>query len=125
LNEAPVSPKAGYESGLAAGELRFQRCSCGKAIFYPRTFCPACGGSDLTWEVSAGEGTVYATTSMAVPGGQPYNVCLIDLDEGFRMMSRIDGIPSREAEIGARVRIAIVFEEGPVPAFRLADDRLK
>lgn len=122
MSEAPVSPKVGYEEGLAAGELRFQRCVCGQAVFYPRVLCPTCGGTGLSWEVSAGEGTVYATTSMVVPGGEPYNVCLVDLDEGFRMMSRVDGVPSRAVQIGARVMLAIASEAGPVPAFRLVDD---
>lgn len=118
MTEPPVSPRAGYEEGLAAGELRFQRCRCGAAVFYPRTFCPACGGTALAWEVSAGEGTVYATTTMRIGADAPYNVCLVDLDEGFRMMSRVDGVPGDAVRIGDRVRLAIVDEDGPVPAFR-------
>ncbi|MGE0068295.1 MAG: Zn-ribbon domain-containing OB-fold protein [Solirubrobacterales bacterium] len=117
----PLSPLAGYQLGLAEAELRFQRCGgCGDAVFYPRVLCPHCGATELSWETSAGFGSVYATTTMAVARGQePYNVALIDLDEGFRMMSRVDGVDPRDVEIGARVRIAIVDEGGPLPVFRL------
>lgn len=101
-----------------AGELRFQRCrGCGVAVFYPRVACPACGGPDLAWEVAAGTGTVYATTTMAARDEDAYNVVLVDLDEGFRMMSRVDGVPSREVEIGARVELTVVDEGEPVPVF--------
>lgn len=114
---------AAYRAGLEAGELRFQRCrGCEAAVFYPRLVCPVCGGSELSWETAAGEGTVYATTAMAVREGDPYNVALVDLDEGFRMMSRVDGIPSREVEIGARVRLRIIAGEEPVPVFVPAGD---
>lgn len=63
----------------------------------------------LEWRESAGAGTVYATTALHRKSrGEPRVVSLIDLDEGFRMMSRTD------APIGARVQVA--FEEG-VPVF--------
>jgi uncharacterized OB-fold protein len=122
MSEAIPSPMVGYQRGLADSELRFQRCGdCGDAVFYPRTVCPFCGGVELGWETSAGAGTVYATTTMAPRDADPYNVALIDLDEGFRMMSRVDGIPSLEVEIGARVRLEFADEGGPVPVFRPAE----
>jgi uncharacterized OB-fold protein len=116
----PPSPLAGYQRGLAEAELRFQRCGgCGKAVFYPRVLCPYCGATELAWEVSAGAGTVYATTTMTRDrDAEPYNVALIDLDEGFRMMSRVDGVPPHAVEIGARVRLEVVDEGGPIPVFR-------
>jgi uncharacterized protein len=119
------SPRLGFEQGLEAGELRFQRCGgCGRAVFYPRVLCPFCGSGELAWEASAGEGTVYATTAMPRREGDSRLVCLVDLDEGFRVMSRVDGVAAEEVAIGDRVRLAIVPGDGdapPVAAFRLAD----
>jgi uncharacterized OB-fold protein len=119
----PTSPWTGYQEGLAAGELRFQRCGgCGRAVFYPRVLCPFCGATELAWETAAGEGTVYATTAMPRRDRPSRHVCLVDLDEGFRLMSRVDGMEAEAVAIGDRVRLAVVEgEDGPVPAFRPLD----
>jgi uncharacterized protein len=119
----PTSPWAGYREGLAAGELRYQRCGgCGRAVFYPRVLCPFCGATELAWEAAEGEGTVYATTAMPRHDGPSRHVCLVDLDEGFRLMSRVDGVEAEAVAIGDRVRLAVVAgEDGPVPAFRLVE----
>lgn len=113
------APAEAYRRYLEAGELAFQRCGgCGAAVFYPRILCPVCGGGDLGWETSAGFGVVYATTAVYRRDAEPYNVSLIDLDEGFRMMSRIADVPAEEVEIGTRVVFKISHEEdGPVPVF--------
>jgi uncharacterized OB-fold protein len=49
----------------------------------------------------------------------PRNVVLVDLDEGFRMMSRVEGLPAGEVEIGARVRLEVRRgeEDEPVAVF--------
>ncbi len=116
----PIAPALGYAEGLAAGELRFQYCDgCQGAVFYPRVLCPVCGGPDLDWRTSTGLGTVYATTVLFTREREPYNVALIDLDEGFRMMSRVEGTPPEQVAIGARVRVAFVTEDGaPLVVFR-------
>ena len=96
-----------FWAGCAAGELRYQCCSaCGRAQFPPRPFCAGCGAAPR-WEVSAGRGTVYTLTTVArAPTPEfaalaPYDIVLIDLDEGFRMMAHAEpGLA-----IGARVRI--------------------
>lgn len=115
-----TAPAQGYTDGLAAGELRFQHCAdCDQAVFYPRVLCPHCGSEALVWRACAGLGTVYATTVLHKRGVDPYNVALIDLDEGFRMMSRVEGVAPQDVVIGARVRVAVVIEDGePLAVFR-------
>ncbi|MGW4029480.1 Zn-ribbon domain-containing OB-fold protein [Streptomyces sp. NPDC004838] len=115
-----TAPAHGYTEGLAAGELRFQHCSdCGRAVFYPRVLCPHCGSESLEWRVSAGLGTVYATTVLHQRDADPYNVALIDLDEGFRMMSRVEGVSPQDVRIGERVALAVITEDGaPLAVFR-------
>jgi uncharacterized OB-fold protein len=117
--EAGESPARVYRGYLEAGKLGFQRCSaCGEAVFYPRVICPVCGGADLVWETSSGRGTVYATTAVYRRDADPYNVVLVDLEEGFRMMSRIEGVPADTVEIGMRVAFLVDREEDdPVPVF--------
>ena len=100
---AVASPRAHFEEGCAAGVLRYQWD--GGPVFPPRA-----GIGE--WRESAGLGTVYATTWIRPRGGAPRNVALVELDEGFRMMSRVD---ATEVEIGQRVRVR--FDDGDVPVF--------
>jgi uncharacterized OB-fold protein len=102
--EAGESPTEVYRNYLESGVLGFQRCAgCGAPVFYPRVLCPVCGGNDLTWETSSDLGVVYATTAVHRRDGEPYNVVLVDLEEGFRMMSRVEGVPAEEVEVGTRM----------------------
>ncbi len=113
------APAEVYRRYLQRGELGFQRCQgCGEAVFYPRMICPACGCDVLVWETSGGRGTIYATTAVYRRSGEPYNVVLVDLDEGFRMMSRVEEIDAEEVAVGRRVTFAVREEEdGPVLVF--------
>ncbi|MQA84424.1 MAG: hypothetical protein GEV03_07340 [Streptosporangiales bacterium] len=115
-------PGRTYAAGLAEGRLLFQECGdCWRAVFFPRVACPHCGGRALRYRESRGFGTVYATTSVYRRSGEPYDVSLIDLDEGFRMMSRVDGPPAEDVEVGMRVRFAVETVDGePVAVFRPA-----
>lgn len=117
-------PAEVYRHYLESGELGFQRCAgCGAAVFYPRVLCPVCGSADLAWETSSGRGTVYATTAVYRRDADPYNVVLVDLEEGFRMMSRIEGVPAEEVEVGTRVALRIDREgDVPLPVF-VPEDR--
>lgn len=114
-----ASPRTIFDEGLAAGELRYQWCAaCDAPVFYPRTLCPGCGGRELGWRTSAGSGSVYSTTTVAQRDTTGYNVALVDLDEGFRMMSTVLGEPA-EVRIGDRVHLEIIDVEGqPTAAFR-------
>jgi uncharacterized OB-fold protein len=102
------APALTYRRHLENGKLGYQRCTdCSAAVFYPRTLCPVCGSGALEWRESAGRGTVYATTAVHSRNRDPRNVVLVDLDEGFRMMSRVEGVPAEEVEIGTRVRFEV------------------
>jgi uncharacterized OB-fold protein len=97
------SPADVFAEYCARGELAYQVDRAGRPVFSPRV-------GDYEWRVSAGVGTVYATTCVRRRGEMPYDVSLIDLDEGFRMMSRVRG----GGTVGQRVRV--VFEDG-LPVF--------
>jgi uncharacterized protein len=120
-SEASESPAGVYRRYLEAGKLGFQRCSgCGKAVFYPRLICPVCGGADLVWEASSGRGTVYAATAVYRRDADPYNVVLVDLEEDFRMMSCIQGMPADRVEIGMKVSFRVARDgDDPIPVFVL------
>lgn len=118
VGDAP--PGIAYERLAAAQVLGYQRCTaCAHAVFTPRVLCPACGSVELTWTASAGVGSVYSVTTLQPRHQQPHAVALIDLDEGFRMMSQVVDVPAGEVAIDSRVQV--VFrdaEDGPLPYFR-------
>ena len=63
---------------------------------------------------------------MIYPKGQaPYNVALIDLDEGFRMMSRVEDLPAEQVSIGMRVKLKMTKDkEGrALPVFVQGEDK--
>lgn len=83
--------------------------STGRYVFYPRILIPGTGERDLEWVAASGGGTVYAITVNRTREGA-YNIALIDLDEGPRMMSRVEGVET--VPIGTRVTARIVEEDG-------------
>lgn len=94
--------------------LTFQRCSsCSQVVFYPRRHCTHCGGADLAWETSAGQGAVYTFSVVALNRNPsfvdlvPYVVAWIDVDEGFRIMSNVVGVddPFKDVHCGMRVKV--------------------
>jgi uncharacterized OB-fold protein len=115
------SPLGIYLAHLRRGELGYQFSpSADQAVFYPRVIAPKTGAADLEWRVSKGLGTVHATTVVHPQKGSPYNVCLVDVDEGFRMMSRVEDIEPTQVRIGLRVQFRVCTPEGeedPYPVF--------
>ena len=95
-------------------KLIYQNCdACRTVIFYPRRHCPHCGSLDTTWHESQGRGTVYTFSIImqsrhpAFKDLGPYAVALVDLDEGFRMMTNIVAVidPLKDVRCGMRVKI--------------------
>jgi uncharacterized protein len=104
-----IRPEEEYFEHLAQGRFMLQRSRVsGKYFFYPRVAEPITGARDLEWVEASGRGTVYATTVVRTkPPLQPYNVALVDLEEGPRIMSRVEGIAPDEVRIGMKVRARI------------------
>ena len=112
------SPLTTYLGHLERNELAYQFSpEAGRAVFYPRVVCPFTGGDRLEWRVSKGLGTVHATTVVHPAEGKPYNVALIDCDEGFRLMSRVEDIAPEHVRIGQRVRFRVHRVEGDDPSY--------
>ncbi len=118
-----------YWDGLAQGELRIQHCTaCSHYVFYPRSICPHCFASEITWVKAAGRGKIYSYTVVWQAFGRfaedvPYVVAIVELDEGVRMMSRIVGTPPEAVKIGAAVQVTFEhFDEGvTLPYFQLTE----
>lgn len=114
---ASEAPMAVYARHLAQGRLAYQYSrAAGRPFFYPRIVCPYSGSDDFEWRVSSGRGTLYAKTAFYPRHSPGYAVVLVDLDEGFRMMSRVMDAPPEAVHIGARVRLSIRPAENGDPA---------
>lgn len=105
---SPVS--APFWDGCRAGELRYQRCAdCDSANFPPTEHCRQCLSTELRWLLSGGAGEVYSWTVVHRPVTAefepPYAPAIVDLDEGYQMLTNIVGVAPHELEVGMRVRV--------------------
>jgi hypothetical protein len=121
MMEPPVGPDGGpFWEATREGTLLVQWCTaCDRGIFYPRSFCPFCGGtvsgegSGVEWRTASGRASVYAVTVEHNPaatgatfsGGEPYTVALVELEEGVRMMTNVIGCPPEDVHIGMTVHV--------------------
>ena len=94
-----------------------QRSRASGAAFFPPRVCePGTGAQDLEWFEASGAATVYATTVIRKkPPERDFNIALVDLAEGPRMMTRIEGVAPEAVRIGMAVRAEII-REGETPA---------
>lgn len=114
-----VKPDEQFTAFLAQGRFMIQRgVETGTHVFFPRVVAPRTG-EPLEWVEASGHGTVYSTTVVRKrPPEAPLSVALIDLAEGPRMMSRVEGIDAADVRIGMAVRARIVeAEDGPLVVF--------
>lgn len=113
-NDAPKGGvEAAWQQQLDQGRFLLQHCAaCARHVFYPRELCPHCGATALDWVEASGNGTVHAVTTVRrkPEAGGDYNVSLVDLDEGVRMMSRVEG--GGVVAIGDRVRARVRVDGG-------------
>ena len=106
-------------------ELKYQVCDdCGGLVWHPRRHCTHCTSLNLSWKTSKGEGTVYTYSIVrqnyhpAFRERIPYVVAWIDVDEGFRMLSNVVDVDAEAVEVGQRVRVRWLDQEGlALPAF--------
>ncbi len=121
---AKEGPEAAYRRHLAEGRIRLQHCNaCKRAHFYPRAVCPHCGSSNLSERETPATGTVYSTTVIREPNalGRAYNVAMIDLDEGVRVLSRVVDVAPDAVRIGLSVKGKVTDSPaGPLLVFETA-----
>ncbi len=117
-----------FWDGCKNGQLLAQRCkSCGQLRYPAAAICQNCLSADSEWRDLSGRGEIFSF--IIVHRGYhpywavrvPYNVAMIELEEGLRMFSNIVGTPNEQLKIGQMVKVA--FEERApgltVPVFEL------
>ena len=108
-----------YWDDLAQGALSFQRCSCGNAWLPARSECPSCLGEQWRWEKAAGGAKLiswvvyHVAFHPAFAQRLPYNVAVVELDEGPRLISSVVGVADAETlKIDQRLQLVIQHEGG-------------
>jgi uncharacterized OB-fold protein len=102
-----------YWEACKRGELRLQKCGeCAHVRFPPAVLCPRCLSESFSWERMSGHGKVYTWIVVHRPqhpafyADAPYNVAIVELDEGPRLHSRIVACANEEISIDMRVEVA-------------------
>jgi uncharacterized OB-fold protein len=99
-----------YWEGCRQHELRYQRCArCGAIAVRPSVVCTSCRSDELVWEVSAGTGRLYSWTVVWRPQQPafqvPYAPAIVELDEGYWLMSAVIGCEPDDLRADLRVRV--------------------
>jgi uncharacterized OB-fold protein len=103
----------------------FQRCAdCDGITHTPAVMCAHCVSRNLTWERSAGTGAVYSWTTVWRPQTPaftiPYTAVIVDVDEGWQMLSNLIGCEHDAVDVGMRVEVEFhpLNDEITLPYFR-------
>jgi uncharacterized OB-fold protein len=121
-----------FWEACALGTLSLQRCgACGRFRYPIAAVCPRCLATDFAWTPVSGRGRVFSYVVFhqvyhrAFQGDVPYNVALVQLEEGPFMFSNIVGIPNED--LRCDMPVCVVFERATetvvLPRFRPAEPK--
>jgi hypothetical protein len=106
-----------YWDALADGRLTFQRCrKCQHAWLPARAECPECLAAEWDWQTASGKGRVISWVIYhhayheAFKARLPYNVTLVELDEGPRLITNIVN-PDHGGGIAAERKVQLRIED--------------
>lgn len=98
-----------WEKFLSEDKLMGSRCrKCSVLSVPPRPLCTKCYGSDMEWVEMKGKGKLAAFTCIAIgppfmvkegyDRKHPYIAGVVELDEGARVVARIEGLDGSRPE---------------------------
>jgi uncharacterized protein len=114
-----------FWSGVEAGKLLFQKCGdCGTLRQPPGPMCPSCQSLNWSSHESRGQGAICAWIISKHPTKPDENariVALIELEDGVRTISNLQGIDPAEVSPGMPVELVFATVNGTtLPQFRPA-----
>ena len=120
-----------YWDSLKAGRLTYQNCACGHCWLPPRTECPSCLGTDWSWRDASGRAKLISWVVYFFAYDEsfqkkiPYNVAIVELNEGVRLISNITDCPDGQGfELDMPLELA-VEHEGDVVLARFSRIQLR
>jgi uncharacterized OB-fold protein len=109
----PTEDSAPFWEAAFRGELRMQQCAdCGHVRFPPALLCARCLSDRAEWVRLSGRGTVYSwivvhqSQHPAFNADVPYNVAIVELEEGPRLHTNLIGCSNEQIHIGMPVEVA-------------------
>jgi uncharacterized protein len=123
----PNEDTAPYWEAARQGELRMQRCrACDWVRFPPSLLCPRCLSDQVEWARMSGRGVVFSWVIVhqsqhpAFNPDAPYNVAIIELEEGPRLHTNLIDCPADAIRIGLPVEVCFerINDEITLPKFR-------
>lgn len=116
-----------FWEGAKRGKLRMQKCGdCGHIRYPISHVCPKCLSYNFNWTDLSGRGEVfsyivfYQLYNKAFEKDIPYNVALVQLEEGPRMYSNVVGVDNDAVKVGDKVEATFdpVTPEVTIPRFK-------
>ena len=126
----PNEDSAPYWEAAQRGELRMQRCvPCGHVRFPPALLCARCLSEQCEWVKLSGRGTVFSwivvhqSQHPAFNADVPYNVTIVELEEGPRLHTALVECRNDQIHIGMPVEVVFdkVNDDVTLPKFRPAE----
>ncbi len=120
-----------FWEGARRGKLHMQTCEeCGHWWFPPSPICPNCLSKKVVWKDASGTGTIWSRCRFhhlydkGFADDIPYNVVMVELDEGPMFIANVANRKWEEIEIGQRVRAAFdqVTDEVSLLRFEVVAD---
>jgi uncharacterized OB-fold protein len=125
-----VRPQVGHDDryfwdGVAERTLLLRRCAnCSRLQQPPSPMCPACGSTEWVTQPASGHASVHSwivSVHPTQPDEAPRIVALVDLDEGVRLVTNLEGIDPADVRNGMPVELNFTELDGLLlPQFRPA-----
>ena len=118
-----------FWDGLKEDKFLLRHCdACGRDHYYPRPFCPVCWSDRVSWKEASGRGKIYTYSVVHVNDLPPFNervpyiAAIVELEEGPRLMTNIEGLPFEElrADLPVVVEYKPISDDVTIPVFRPA-----
>ncbi|MEY4651769.1 MAG: putative nucleic-acid-binding protein containing a Zn-ribbon [Pseudomonadota bacterium] len=110
-----------FWEGLGRGQWQTTCCEdCGKFTFPPKPVCPHCWSERMAWKPLSHRGSLYSWTRVhAAPkvfvDESPYALCVVDLEIGLRIATRLVERPGKNFQCGMPVELVVLqFDDGPL-----------
>jgi uncharacterized OB-fold protein len=98
---------------------------CGAFSYYPRPFCPKCWSERVVWHQASGDATLYSWSVIYQNDQPPFNervpyvAAVVDLAEGPRMMTNVEGCEFDQLRVGMALRVGFrpISDDFTIPVF--------
>jgi len=124
-----TAENAPYWDSAKAHALALPRCCACETWRYPPTpYCPKCLSDQTDWQEVSGRGTVYSFIIVhqrydpSFAEDLPYNVTVVALEEGPRLVSNVVDVHNQDLRVGMPLTLTYddITEEFTLPKFRPA-----